>query len=143
MLSQRLLIPLVFLTLSSGAFASNRDCNEIKNDRARDLCFEQSRKNNNNRMNCNELSNQRARDKCWDRQRDDNNNRNCNDFKNERARERCWNESNNSNNNWNRPNRPSSSGGRTFSEAQQFCASAGRADDHAACMEGQGFSSRR
>ncbi len=140
---QRLMISVFLFALSSTVFASNRNCNEIRNDRARDICFEQNRNNHNNgRMNCNELSSQRARDKCWSYQRDDSH-RNCNDFKNERARERCWNENNNSNNNWNRPNRPSNSGGRTFSEAQQFCASAGRADDHAACMEGQGFSSRR
>ncbi len=144
MLIQRLLIPLVFFTLSSGAFAANRDCNDIRNDRARENCFEHNRNNNDsNKANCNELSNQKARDRCWDRQRDNNNNRNCNDLKNDRARERCWNENNHSNSNWNRPNRPSNSGGRTFSEAQQFCAPAGRADDHAACMESQGFSSRR
>jgi hypothetical protein len=63
-------------------------------------------------------------------------------LKNERARERCWNESNNSNN-WNRPNRPSNSTGRTYSEAQRFCAPAGRADDFNQCMTSQGFPPRR
>ena len=140
MIIQRLLIPLVLFMLSSAAFASNRDCNDIRNDRARENCFEQNRNNNyNNRMNCNELYSQRARDQCWDRQRDDDNNRNCNDFKNERARKRCWDESNN---NWNRPNRPSDEANQAYSKALKACASVTRTDDHAACMTNQGVSSR-
>jgi len=140
MLIQRVLISLCLFTLSGVLFAnSKQNCNDFKNDRARQQCWE--RQHNNNR-NCNDIKNERARERCWE-ERNNNNHRNCNDLQNERARERCWNESNHSNNNWNRPSRPAGSSGRTYSEAQRFCAPAGRADDFNQCMSSQGFPTRR
>lgn len=145
MLIQRLFISLFLFTLSGFIFANNRNCNELKNDRAREICWERQHGNNNNsnNRNCNDIKNDRARERCWEERNNSNNNhRNCNDLKNERARERCRNESNHSSN-WNRPSRPSSSSGRTYSEAQSFCAPAGRADDFNQCMTSQGFPTRR
>jgi hypothetical protein len=107
-----LLGTIAFIVLSANAFAQHHNCNDFKNEQARQNC------------------------------REHHNNRNCQDLKNSRAREECRKRDDDRDDKMYKPNQSFNKRSKTLKEAQQFCASAHTAADHESCMDNQGYNKR-
>ncbi|XZG69046.1 hypothetical protein ACTSKR_10315 [Chitinibacteraceae bacterium HSL-7] len=99
---------LVFLLASTG-FVQAKECRDIKNDKARELCYKQH-------------------DNKEDRDRDDKSSRNCSDLENDKLRRECHERQHHNN---------QRSGDRSTTES--MCGAADSKSAYDQCMKDRGF----